>query len=194
MGWLIFIVIAVIFVVYLFKADEIRARRYKKKRRNAIDKTEAGMNRTNLRHAIYDYVTQRGGLGYIYTDYLYRNTSDCFHYYAPDGKQYDFIYRKHGYDNVSADAAQDLFERLAEELGGVYYPSTDSTPYGGGGDSGYMMYGDVSGDVHFVPGSSGGGSSKTTLRNIGVYTHEGWKKRQELWREEDEEKNKYKKV
>lgn len=56
-----------------------------------------------------------------------------------------------------------------------------------------MMYGDVSGDVHFVPGSSGS-SSKTTLRNIGVYTHEGWKKRQELWREEDEEKNKYKKV
>lgn len=167
-------------------------KRYENKKRRAIDKTERGKNRAELRAVMKKFIVDRGGLGYVYANYISRESAESFSFQTKTGENLTFAYKNYGFGNVSADAAEDIFKRLAEELGGIYNASKEEV-YGGAGSSGYVGYGDVSGAIHVVPGASDT-SSRTKVRTIGIYTKEGWERQKTRWAQEDAEKNKYKKV
>lgn len=168
--------------------------------RMRFDQTEKGKNRKELRKVIRNFITDYGGLGYIYADYRGKEKSPQFNFSTKTGETVGFYYRDYGFDEVDASAAVDIFERIAEELGGVFNASYDnnSSDCGYSGGSGYIMYPDGKGDAHIVVGGSDFPCSTRKLRSIGVYTQEAWKIQKAQWDKEDAEmyaeKNKYKKV
>ena len=163
-----------------------------------IDRTELGKNRRELRRELIQYIKSQGNLYYLYTSFYNEKSDHCILWFVGQSAPKKFLYKNYGFDDVSANAAEDIFSRLAKELGYVYNASRKSKYLGGvTRDSSYMAYPDIGGEgYHFVVRGSDGLSDKTVLKDIGVYSPEAWNKKinNNIGKKQNQEKTNYKKT
>lgn len=138
--------------------------------------TEIGSNRRSLEEELKKFITDKGTLWYLYTDFQNDISTHCTVWIENDwDTPYDFIYKEHGYDDVKAISAQEIFEILADDLKCLYKPYIQKNLTGADYD-GYLVYPDYEGGYHVTPGASHS-SYNYVLKNIAIYSPVAWERR-----------------
>lgn len=169
----------VLILIYLAKEiipETNLGRKKLKKLSFRTNNTEIGRNRRSLEEELKKFITDKGTLWYLYTDFQNEISTHCTVWIENDwNTPYDFIYKEHGYDDVKATSAQEIFEILADDLKCLYKPYIQKNMTGADYD-GYLVYPDYEGGYHVTSGASHS-SYDYILKNIAIYSPAAWERR-----------------
>lgn len=171
-------IIPLIIGLICFAKEIIPETKFGRKLSFQTNTTEIGYNRRELEKELKKFITDKGNLWYLYTDFHNGISTHCTIWIENDwNNHYDFTYRNHGYDNVSATSAKEIFEVLADDINCLYKPEIQEKLLGTD-PAEYLVYPSYDGDYHIVLGSSRS-SYDYILKNIAIYSPASWKCRQQ---------------
>ena len=136
-----YLVIGIVLLIIYFAKEIIPETNFGRKKLMKLsfqtNTTEIGYNRRELEEELKKFITDKGNLWYLYTDFHNGISTHCTIWIENDwNNHYDFIYRDYGYDNVNATSAKEIFEILADDINCLYKPEiqkkllgTDSAEY-----------------------------------------------------------------
>lgn len=177
-----YLVIGIVLLIIYFAKEIIPETNFGRKKLMKLsfqtNTTEIGYNRRELEEELKKFITDKGNLWYLYTDFHNGISTHCTIWIENDwNNHYDFIYRDYGYDNVNATSAKEIFEILADDIICLYKPEIQKKLLGTDSAE-YLVYPSFDGDYHIVPGSSRS-SYDYILKNIAIYSNTSWKCRQQ---------------